>query len=135
MENIVLDTNCLIMAISSRGSYYKAWTAFLEGKYTLCISNEILEEYLEVLSRNLNRKIAEAVIFAILSRRNVRRIDPHYRFRLITGDDDDNKFVDCAITANAKFIVTEDHHFDVLKRITFPLVSVVNLRDFVQWLD
>ena len=33
------------------------------------------------------------------------RKDPHYTFALIEADKDDNKFVDCAIAANAKCIV------------------------------
>lgn len=44
MDNIVIDTNCLIMSISSRSSYNKIWQSFLAGEFTLCISNEILEE-------------------------------------------------------------------------------------------
>lgn len=44
---------------------------------------------------------------------------------------DDNKFVDCAIIANAKYIVTQDHHFDVLKNIDFPKVDVVNIQTFL----
>ena len=42
----------------------------------------------------------------------------------------DNKFVDCAIAGNARYIVTEDHHFDVLKEIPFPKVAVINIDDF-----
>ena len=38
-------------------------------------------------------------------------------FGLITADADDNKFVDCAIIAGAKYIVTEDRRFNVLKEI------------------
>ena len=41
-------------------------------------------------------------------------------FNLIQKDPDDNKFVDCAITAGARYIVTEDHHYDVLKWKDFP---------------
>lgn len=51
---------------------------------------------------------------------------------LIIADPDDNKFVDCAIAANARFIVTEDHHFNVLKDITFPSVAVVSIDDFLK---
>ena len=51
MDNIVIDTNCLIMAISSRSLYHKIWQSFLVGDYCLCISNEILEEYAEVIAR------------------------------------------------------------------------------------
>ena len=73
-------------------------------------------------------------MFAILTRRNVRRVDPHMRYRLIEADPDDNKFVDCALFANAKFIVTEDHHFKVLKDIPFPHVDVIDIDDFMTYL-
>lgn len=72
MDSIVLDTNVLIMAISAKNVYNKIWKAFLRGDYTLCISNEIIEEYVEVLTRNINARVAEAVIFTIMSRWNVR---------------------------------------------------------------
>lgn len=135
MQNIVLDTNCLIMAVSSRSAYHRVWQAFLEGEYVLCITNEIVEEYQEVISRNINSRVADAVVYTILSRNNVKRIAPHFHFHLIQADEDDNKFVDCAIASNAKYIVTEDHHFDVLKTISFPSVAVISIDDFVRQLD
>lgn len=113
--NIVLDTNCLIMAISAQNRYYQVWQDFLDGKYVLCITNEIIEEYAEVMARNLSPIISEFVISAILNRRNVLKKDPSYAFHLIEADPDDNKFVDCAIVTNAKYIVSHDHHFDILK--------------------
>lgn len=42
----------------------------------------------------------------------------------------DNKFVDCAITAGATYIVSNDKHFDILKQIPFPKVDVKTLREF-----
>ena len=101
----------------------------------MCISNEILEEYAEVLSRNISVNVARYVVFTILERQNVRLITPYYNWKLITADPDDNKFVDCAIAANAKFIVTEDHHFNALKDISFPSVSVINIDDFLKELE
>ena len=100
----------------------------------LCVTNEIIEEYLEVIARNVNPWVAESVIYAILTRRNVKKIVTHYRFQLIQADLDDNKFVDCAIAANAKFIVTEDHHFDVLKDCSFPKVEVIGIELFMNFL-
>ena len=41
-------------------------------------------------------------------------VQPHFRFRVITGDPDDNKFVDCAIAVEADFILTVLRHFNVL---------------------
>lgn len=95
------------------------------------MTNEIIEEYAEVISRNINERVAQTVIYLIMTLSNVKYIDPHFRFHLITSDPDDKKFVDCAIAANAKYIVTEDHHFDVLKEIPFPHIEVISIEQFL----
>ena len=48
MRHVVLDTNALIQALPSRSRYHKIWTDFLAGRYSLCVSNEILSEYEEI---------------------------------------------------------------------------------------
>lgn len=47
---------------------------------------------------------------------NVLFVDPQFHFQVISSDPDDNKFVDCAIAAQADFIITSDHDFDVVRR-------------------
>lgn len=128
--NIVLDTNCLIMSISPRSIYRSVWQVFLNGGYTLCISNEIVEEYAEVLARNISPRVSEAIMYALLTRPNIMRKDPHFSFGLIEADRDDNKFVDCAIATNARCIVSEDKHFQVLESIPFPKVEVMGIDEF-----
>lgn len=83
--NIVIDTNCLIMAISARNEYYQVWQDFLDGKYVMCISNEIIEEYSEVISRNISPLMSELIVSAILNRRNVKKVSPSYAFHLIVS--------------------------------------------------
>lgn len=129
--NIVLDTNCLIMAISAQNEYYQVWQDFLDGKYVLCITNDIIEEYSEVIARNISPLVSEFIITAILNRKNIKLISPSYAFHLIDADEDDNKFVDCAIIDNAKYIVTQDHHFNILKQISFPKVDIITLKAFL----
>ena len=53
---------------------------------------------------------------------------------MIQADPDDNKFVDCAIAAGARYVVTNDHHFDVLRTIEFPKIQVLKLIEFLQTL-
>jgi uncharacterized protein len=53
---------------------------------------------------------------------------------LITIDPDDNKFVDCAIAAGADYIITNDHHFDILAQISFPEVRVCSAEEFLAML-
>ena len=103
MINIVLDTNCLISSISKRGNYFNVWRGLHSGKYILYVSNEILEEYEEIISLKTNALIASNVIQALLNSPYVSLIDPHYHFHLIYADKDDNKFVDCAIAAGADY--------------------------------
>ena len=129
--NIVLYTNCLIMAISAQNEYYQVWQDFLDGKYVLCVTNDIIEEYSEVIARNISPLVSEFIIKAILNRKNIKLISPSYAFHLIEADEDDNKFVDCAIIGNAKYIVTQDHHFNILKQISFPKVDVITLKAFL----
>ena len=135
MERIVLDTNCLVISFSRRSPYFKIWEDFFDGRFTLCVTNEIVAEYEEILSQKLGRDIAENIVNAILQSSNTLKCNVFYRFGLIEADPDDNKFVDCAIVSNARYIVTEDHHFHALKDIEFPRVEVVCIDDFVNLLS
>lgn len=135
MDNIVLDTNCLISSIKRDSIYFPVWRDFMSGKYCLCFTDDILNEYQEIIAeRTGSKEVAVNIISAILNRSNTKHIEVYYHFGLIDKDKDDNKFVDCAIKANAKYIVTEDHHFDVLKTIDFPHVDVIKLNDFLEYL-
>lgn len=128
---IVLDTNCLVQMLSVHSPYRPAWQAFRDGKYLLCVSNEILNEYQEIIERVANECVAKNIINAIIRSPYTRFYEPHFHFRLIEQDPDDNKFVDCAIIAGADYIVSEDAHFRVLKNISFPSVCVIRLEEFL----
>ena len=130
MRYVVIDTNCLLRMIPLRSKYRPAWESFLDGKYTLCISNEIVSEYMEILTEKVNASFAANIVGAILRSPFVLRFDPQFHFNLIEADPDDNKFIDCAIIANADFIVSDDSHFRVLQSIPFPKVNVLTLDEF-----
>lgn len=62
---IVLDTNCLVQMLSIHSPYRSAWQAFRDGKYILCVTNEILEEYQEIICRVANEAVAHNIVNAI----------------------------------------------------------------------
>ena len=128
---IVLDTNCLINVIMPKSFNNEIWQAFRMNKYTLCVSNEIIYEYHEILTKRYNGLIANTVIKELLESPNLERVNPTFRFNLITIDPDDNKFVDCAIIAGATYIVSNDHHFSELEHYDFPKVEVRTLSEFL----
>lgn len=132
MRTIVLDTNCLLAVLPSISPYHRVWTDILSGEVGLCISNEVLEEYEEIIGKKTNPEIALAVVRAILEAPKLKRVEPTYFYHIITVDPDDNKFVDCAICGNAELLVTNDAHFDILKTIDFPKVVVIKLHEYLK---
>ena len=132
MNPVVIDTNCLLQIIARKSPYRPIWDAFLEGRFTLCVSDEILDEYQEVLEQQISSTVAENVVMLILNLANVQLVDPHFRMGLITADPDDNKFVDCAFAAGADYLVSEDSHFRVLHDTPFPQLNLVTLDEFLQ---
>ena len=130
---VVLDTNVLIQALPSRSKYHQIWTDFLAGKFSLCVSNEILTEYEEILAVHTSPEVAHNVVEAIARHPQTHYRESYYRFHLLSDvDRDDDKFVDCAITSGANYIVTEDSHFDHLKQIKFPRLNVLTLDEFFE---
>ena len=103
------------MSIPRKSPYHQILLDFLAGKYLLCVSNEVVLEYEEILARKIGSLVANNIIDAILASSNTVFINPQKRYQLIKSDPDDNKFVDCAISANAKYIVTQDHHYNVVR--------------------
>jgi putative PIN family toxin of toxin-antitoxin system len=129
---VVLDTNCLLQIIFPKSYHKEVWDSFFEQKYIICLTNEILFEYREIIERRTgDEQFAEDIIELMLMMPNTELITTSYRFNLITTDPDDNKFVDCAITAGATFIVSNDRHFAELEKYDFPKVDVKSLSEFL----
>ena len=131
---LVLDTNSLIQCIAHRSRYHELWRSFLDGRNQLCVSTEILAEYAEILEQKTSPTFASLAIDVIVNNPYTLFVTPYYKFNIIKIDPDDNKFVDCAVAANARFIVTEDHHFNVLLKRGFPKVSIIKLDTMMQYL-
>ena len=131
MARLVLDTNSLIQCIARRSPYHDLWLSFLDGRNDLCVTTEILDEYAEILERVASPKFAELALDVITNNPYTIFTHPFYNFHLITADPDDDKFVDCAVASNAKFIVTEDSHYNVLKNVVFPVVEIIKLDEIM----
>jgi len=131
---VVLDTNILLVSLPSKSKYRLIFDKLLAGDIELNITNEIISEYIEILENKTSSNIARNVIGLFLNLENVRRIDVFFKWGLIKADNDDNKFVDCAIASNSDFIVTNDKHFNILKKIEFPEVKVISIDEFMDFL-
>lgn len=126
---IVLDTNVLLVSISRRSRYRWILDALLAGRFTLCVTTEILLEYGEIVGQHMGEEYFYDTMATLENLANIERVTPRFRFNLLR-DPDDNKFVDCAIAANARCIVSHDSDFRALRDIEFPKLAVVDTGGF-----
>ena len=134
MRYIVLDTNCLLQALPSNSPYHKIWTEVLDGRISLCVNTDILEEYEEVIARKATPEIAQNIVDAIVNLTTTVMQNTYVHFELLPADSDDNKFVDCAVASDAEYIVTNDKHFNPLKEIPWPKVEILKISEFIKLL-
>jgi uncharacterized protein len=73
---------------------------------------------------------AEVVITTLLASPNVELTEPYFSYNFIEKDPDDNKFANLAISTNAHYLVSNDKHFNIFKKIDFPPLKVVKLDEF-----
>lgn len=127
---IVLDTNVILRAISSKSTLAIILDTLYEGKFNLVVSSEILLEYEEMITRFYGHSTAQVFLDFLLLLPTIERVKPYFALNLITADTDDNKFVDCAFAGNAHYIVTDDKHFKTLNLVDFPRISIITAEDF-----
>lgn len=127
---VVLDTNVLMVSILPKHKYYWIYESLITGKYDLLISNEMLSEYSEILDKKYGVKQTDITLDFLIWLPNVDFILPTFNWNLIETDPDDNKFVDCAISGGADFIVTHDKHYNILQHIPFPSVKTIKIPEF-----
>ena len=127
---VVLDTNVLLIILPERSNDHDLFLALLNGGYEICVTTDILLEYEEVIAQKNGNEIANAALQLLTSLPNVHFIQKYYHWNLISADPDDNKFTDCAIAADAEFLVSDDKHFNVLISLDFPKIQVIAKQRF-----
>jgi uncharacterized protein len=94
----------------------------------------VLLEYEEVMTRLSGlarwRKLARLMDLTELTSDNILRVTPSFRFQIITADPDDNIFTDCAVTAGADYLISEDQHFAILANAGYK-PKPISPRDFI----
>jgi len=128
---VVLDTNVLLVSIPKRSPYRLIFDSLLNKQFHLIISNDILSEYMEIIGKKSNETVATNIIEMLLTLQNVQKQEIFFKWNLIDADKDDNKFVDCAISGGADYLVSNDKHFNCLKIVAFPKLSVLSVDEFM----
>ena len=132
---IVLDTNVILSSLGRRSPYKIVIDSLLAGRYELYVTTEMLFEYEEKINDFFDPITARFFLDSLHLLPNIHFTTPHYRFLLITHDADDDKFADCAIAEGVHFLVTNDKHFNVLRKLGFPKVNLLKINEFREILE
>jgi len=118
---IVLDTNVLISAILTFGPPNQILKLAEKGLLEIATSPEILHELSGVLKHpKFHRYLRQAGLTpdsAVKQLSFFLQIFPTAKHvTVVTADPADNKFLSCAVSAGASFVVTGDKHLLQLKK-------------------
>jgi hypothetical protein len=108
---IVIDTNVFVSSFFG-GAPRQVIDLWFSGKLILCVSRPILKEYFDVLGRfQFDREAFLGRLITAFERgQNILFVDSPKEQNWIKDDPGDNKFIACAISLHAEYIVSGDLH-------------------------
>ena len=133
MIRAVIDTNVLVSAmISSTGNEALLVMAINQGLVIPCFSREILKEYSGVLLRPRFGFPAGDVDALLDSLRERGKLLDPAPIDAVSPDPADDKFIACALSANADFLVTGNkRHFPQTRHMKARVVNAAELLEFI----
>jgi putative PIN family toxin of toxin-antitoxin system len=131
MIRVVIDTNVFVSSFFG-GNPRKIIDLWKNGSIVLCLSQEIIEEYLAVLNRlgldntkeisNLTRLFAEGYNSIFTAKTS--------KLEVVKEDVEDNKFLECAVAFNSKIIVSGDKHLTSIRK--YIDIVIMSPREFIE---
>lgn len=133
----VLDTNVLVSALIARGGT-PARILRHPAPFRLVTAEELLAELAQVLHYEHIRsryRLTEAIIQGYLQRIRAAShlVEIQHNVTVVEEDPDDDRFVACALTANADYLVSGDKH--LLRLSAYAGIAIVTPAAFLHILD
>jgi putative PIN family toxin of toxin-antitoxin system len=106
---VVIDTNIFVSSFFG-GNPRRIIDLWKTEKITLCLSKDILDEYIEVLQRiGLQNEDELGELLSLFKRGfNMLFTTKTPKVKVVKDDPDDDKFIECAMALKAEVIVTGD---------------------------
>jgi len=126
---VILDTNVLISTIFWGGKPIKILESILDQNVSLYASTEIMKEYFRIIEKIANGKDGFINTWKMRLMDITNIIEPGVS---VTDckDPKDNMFLECAISADAKVIVSGDNH--LLELHPYHGIEILNVADYIR---
>ncbi len=110
VERVVFDTNVQVSGLLWHGKAYQCLLLARGGIVQAVYCQPMLAELSQKLRRKF--KFSENRIQSVLAdiKRYAKKVEIRGDSHIVMADPDDDKFVECALTAKAGAIVSSDHH-------------------------
>ena len=129
---IVADTNIFISSFFGGGTPRKVIERVIDGKDKLFVCKEILQEVASVMARPKFNVSGEYII------RFINSIEDMADYVAITGivtqicrDSEDDKILECALLANADYIITGDADLLILNE--FQGIKIITANEYISY--
>jgi uncharacterized protein len=127
---VTADTNILISALAyAQGKPLRFLQMATAGDINLTVSEDIVEEMVDVLVRKFNatpREVTEARQIVAARARTIRL---SVQLGVVKDDPDDNRIIECAVSAGSDYIVTGDK--DLLRMKRYYSIQILTVSDFL----
>jgi len=128
---IVIDTNILISGIFFKGKERDIIELWFNGKFDVVCTEEIFEEYSEVITRfaeksggNKHKEIIGIIAKNCIFIKNVYS-------EKYSRDPDDDKFINCGMSGGVPYIVSGDKDLLILKKIAG--IEIITASDLLKF--
>ncbi len=130
MIKVVIDTNVFVSSFFG-GIPKRVIELWRDGKVALCLSQEMVEEYVEVLLRlGIDKEEVDKLLKLFADGYNSLFLAFPPQLNIVKSDPDDNKFIECAVGLGCKYVVSGDKHLlEIRKYID---IEILSLRVFVE---
>ena len=127
---IVVDTNVLISGVFFGGMPRKVLSAVISREITACATEEIIDEYNEIVREMISRKqghLNKDILAPLIG--TLEMVEAKTKVEL-SRDPDDDKFLGCAKDAKALYIVSGDKDLLVLEK--FEGIEIITAKEFCE---
>ena len=116
MIRVVVDTNIFISSFFG-GNPRKIIDLWKSGQIMLCLSRPIVDEYVDVLRRMglQDERELEELLSLFAHGFHVLFTTKTPNLKVVKKDPDDDKFIECAVALNSKFIISGDRALREIK--------------------
>jgi putative PIN family toxin of toxin-antitoxin system len=128
---VVIDINIFVSSFFWKGNPRKVLDRIIEGTDELFITNEILEQIAEVMSRKKFHIDKEGIEYYLKSIEEIaHKLTNTIKIRDGSRDKDDNVILACGLTGNVDYIITGDDDLLVLKE--YSGIKIVTPKEYLE---